>query len=207
MKTYSVKPEGINPIKKRMLMFGAAAMVIVLASVGTVMPGALSPLRYGVVGLFVVIFGGFGFYRALRRMNETWPSYTLTMTDDAILKRQSHYPDIRIARDEVKAIWRSASGEIVVKIDGVRSLMLDFGLFARSLLNFFPIRDGNGRVARMLSILMGLQAGLPALDFGDIKGKKKEYFSAVQAGLDRNYEPMERIFTGVIGRTLRIHGR
>ena len=71
-----------------------------------------------------------------------------------------------------------------------------------------PFRDGNGRVARMLSILMGLQAGLPALDFGDIKGKKKkEYFSAVQAGLDRNYEPMERIFTDVIGRTLRIHGR
>jgi len=60
----------------------------------------------------------------------------------------------------------------------------------------------------MLSILMGLQAGLPALDFGDIKGKKrKEYFSAVQSGLDRNYEPMETIFTDVIGRTLRIHGR
>ena len=31
-----------------------------------------------------------------------------------------------------------------------------------------PFRDGNGRVARILSILMGLQAGLPALDFGDI---------------------------------------
>ena len=71
-----------------------------------------------------------------------------------------------------------------------------------------PFRDGNGRVARTLCILMGLQAGLPALDFGDIKGKKKkEYFTAVQAGLDRNYEPMERIFTDVIGRTLRIHGR
>jgi cell filamentation protein len=71
-----------------------------------------------------------------------------------------------------------------------------------------PFRDGNGRVARMLSILMGLQAGLPPLDFGDIKGKKKkEYFSALQAGLDRNYELMERIFTDVIGRTLRIHGR
>lgn len=71
-----------------------------------------------------------------------------------------------------------------------------------------PFRDGNGRAARMLSILMGLQAGLPALDFGDIKGKKKkEYFSAVQEGLDRNYEPMARIFSDVIGRTLRIHGR
>lgn len=71
-----------------------------------------------------------------------------------------------------------------------------------------PFREGNGRLARMLSILMGLQAGLPSLDFGNIKGKKKkEYFSAVQAGMDRNYEPMERIFSDVIGRTLRLHGK
>ncbi len=71
-----------------------------------------------------------------------------------------------------------------------------------------PFREGNGRLARMLSILMGLQAGLPSLDFGDIKGKKKkEYFSAVQAGMGRNYEPMERIFSDVIGRTIRLYGK
>ena len=71
-----------------------------------------------------------------------------------------------------------------------------------------PFREGNGRLARMLSILMGLQAGLPLLDFGNIKGKKKkEYFAAVQAGMDRNYAPMEKIFSDVIDRTLRIRGR
>jgi cell filamentation protein len=71
-----------------------------------------------------------------------------------------------------------------------------------------PFREGNGRLARMLSILMGLQAGLPSLDFGDIKGKKKkEYFSAIQAGMGRNYEPMARIFNDVIGRTIRLHGK
>jgi cell filamentation protein len=71
-----------------------------------------------------------------------------------------------------------------------------------------PFREGNGRLARMLSILMGWQAGLPSLDFGNIKGKKKqEYLLAVQAGMDRNYAPMERIFSDVIDRTLRIRGR
>lgn len=71
-----------------------------------------------------------------------------------------------------------------------------------------PFREGNGRVVRMLSILMGLQAGLPSLDFGNIKGKKKkEYFSAVQAGLERDYEPMAKIFSDVIGRTIQIRGR
>jgi len=34
---------------------------------------------------------------------------------------------------------------------------------------------------------------LPLLDFSDIRGKKKtEYFSAVQSGMDRNYEPLRK---------------
>jgi cell filamentation protein len=66
-----------------------------------------------------------------------------------------------------------------------------------------PFRDGNGRVARVLSTLMALQAGLPLLDFSTIANEKKEgYFAAVQAGLDRNYQPMEKIFAEVIERSV-----
>ncbi len=66
-----------------------------------------------------------------------------------------------------------------------------------------PFREGNGRVARLLSTLMALQAGLPLLDFRAIVGEKKDaYFSAVQAGLDRNYEPMGRIFAEIIERSV-----
>jgi len=62
-----------------------------------------------------------------------------------------------------------------------------------------PFRDGNGRVARALSTLMALQAELPLLDFSTIANEKKEgYFAAVQAGLDRNYQPMEKIFAEII---------
>lgn len=68
-----------------------------------------------------------------------------------------------------------------------------------------PFREGNGRVGRFLTILIALQAGLPPLDFGGIKGRKRlEYFAAVRAGLDRDYGPMERMFSGVVRRTLRI---
>ena len=67
-----------------------------------------------------------------------------------------------------------------------------------------PFREGNGRMARLLSILMGWQANLPTLDFGDILGKKKsEYFSAVRAGLARDYKPMENIFRSIIQRVLK----
>jgi cell filamentation protein, protein adenylyltransferase len=67
-----------------------------------------------------------------------------------------------------------------------------------------PFREGNGRVARMLASIMSLQAGLPALDFGGIKGpKRQEYFASVQPGMSGDYRPMERIFTSVIRRTSR----
>ena len=71
-----------------------------------------------------------------------------------------------------------------------------------------PFREGNGRVARILTVLMALQAGLPALYFEKLSGRKREnYFAAVRAGLDRDYEPMAGLFTALIKRTLQIHGK
>lgn len=66
-----------------------------------------------------------------------------------------------------------------------------------------PFREGNGRTARIVSILMALQAGLPLLDFSVIAEEQKPaYFAAVQAGLDRDYQPMERLFAEIIARSL-----
>ncbi len=66
-----------------------------------------------------------------------------------------------------------------------------------------PFREGNGRTARIVSILMALQAGLPLLDFSVIAEEKKSaYFAAVQSGLDRDYQPMERLFAEIIERSL-----
>ena len=69
-----------------------------------------------------------------------------------------------------------------------------------------PFREGNGRAARILAVLVGLQAGLPALLFDKLSGRKRrQYFAAVQAGLDRNYDPMTILLTAVIERTLQVH--
>ena len=62
-----------------------------------------------------------------------------------------------------------------------------------------PFREGNGRVARALSTLMALQAGLPLLDFSLIAGKRKDaYIAAIQASLDKHYAPMERLLEEII---------
>jgi len=71
-----------------------------------------------------------------------------------------------------------------------------------------PFREGNGRCARLLAMLMGLQAGLPALDFGGIRGaKKRSYIAAVHSAMDHNYAPMTDVFREVIARTLRSAAR
>jgi cell filamentation protein len=71
------------------------------------------------------------------------------------------------------------------------------------LLLTHPFRDGNGRIARALAILMALQAGLPQLDFTPVTGRRRtRYFAAVQAGIDRNYRPMQGIFAALIERSL-----
>ena len=66
-----------------------------------------------------------------------------------------------------------------------------------------PFREGNGRAARLIATLMALQAGLPLLDFSAIKRKKiNKYFAAVQAGLDKNYTPMEEVFKEILETTI-----
>jgi cell filamentation protein len=70
-----------------------------------------------------------------------------------------------------------------------------------------PFRDGNGRCARLVATIMALQAGLPALDFGGIRGQaKRRYIQAIHDVVGRDYEPMAAVFRAVIRRTLRAHG-
>lgn len=70
-----------------------------------------------------------------------------------------------------------------------------------------PFREGNGRLARLLNSLMAFQAGMPALDYGGIRGKEKiRYIGAIHAALDGDYAPMEEVFRKVIRRSLRASG-
>jgi cell filamentation protein len=76
------------------------------------------------------------------------------------------------------------------------------------LILIHPFREGNGRCARLVATLMGLQAGLPVLNFGGIRGEeKKRYISAVHAAVGRDYAPMSAVFRHVIARTLRVQSR
>ena len=69
-----------------------------------------------------------------------------------------------------------------------------------------PFREGNGRCARVLALLMALQAGLPPLNFSALAGRTRgNYILAIHAAVSQNYEPMTEFFEGVISRTLHAY--
>lgn len=79
------------------------------------------------------------------------------------------------------------------------------GVVHAGLILIHPFREGNRRCSRLLSLLMGLQAGLPALDFGGIRGSEnKRSIAAIYASLDRDYGPMTDVYARVIARTLKV---
>lgn len=65
-----------------------------------------------------------------------------------------------------------------------------------------PFRDGNGRLGRLLTTVMALQAGMPVLDFEPIEINKARYIETIHAGFDGNYEPMELIFSEILDFSL-----
>jgi fido (protein-threonine AMPylation protein) len=67
-----------------------------------------------------------------------------------------------------------------------------------------PFRDGNGRLARILALLMALQAGLPPLDFSPMTGRgKRAYIAGIHAAMNRNYAPLTKTIARVIERSKR----
>ena len=76
------------------------------------------------------------------------------------------------------------------------------------LIIIHPFREGDGRCARLLALLMGLQAGLPPLDFGGLSGRgTRSYITAIHAAMGSDYIPMTAIFRDVVYRSLRRYGQ
>ena len=70
------------------------------------------------------------------------------------------------------------------------------------LILIHPFREGNGRLARLIALLMGLQAGLPPLDFSPLQGRgKRRYVAGIQAAMGKDYRLLTEMFERVIDRT------
>lgn len=65
-----------------------------------------------------------------------------------------------------------------------------------------PFREGNGRLARLLAVLMALQSGLPPLDFSPMLGRgRRIYIGGIHAAMGRDYQPLAAVFEKIIVRS------
>ena len=56
-----------------------------------------------------------------------------------------------------------------------------------------------------MNSLMAFQAGLPALDYGGLRGQaKREYSGAIHAAMVGDYVQMEQVFGKVLQRSRRL---
>lgn len=69
------------------------------------------------------------------------------------------------------------------------------------------VTEGLERRSQHIQVVM-LNRTVLFVPFTGIHGKeRKEYFSAVQSGLGRDYEPMRKVFKSVLYRTRRKHAQ
>jgi cell filamentation protein len=72
------------------------------------------------------------------------------------------------------------------------------------LILIHPFREGNGRLARLLALLMALQAGLPPLDFAPLAGRgRRAYIAGIHAAAGGDNAPLAAMFKRVIDRSRR----
>ena len=69
------------------------------------------------------------------------------------------------------------------------------------LILIHPFRDGNGRLARLVSLLMVCQYGLGSFSLRHLAGAgKRTYVEAIHAAMSRDYAPLEKLFARAIER-------
>lgn len=102
------------------------------------------------------------------------------------------------ARKSIDALL-TAAGWAVQDADVARAL----AEVHAELILVHPFREGNGRLARLVALLMALQAG-PPLDFSPLAGAGKHaYIAGIHAAVGRNYAPQTAMFMRVIERSRR----
>ncbi len=114
------------------------------------------------------------------------------------------------AAREVPRLMREFEGKVLTRFtpcrpapaNGAKGIAEALAVVHAELVLIHPFREGNGRLARLLSALMGYQAGIATLDLADLsRGGRKRYIAAIHATVGRDYLPMQVLFERAIARS------
>lgn len=109
-----------------------------------------------------------------------------------------HWPPARLVAQNMATVEQETLSRLTpCRSEDIAKVAMAAAQVQAEVLLVHPFREGNGRLARWLSDLIAMQAGLPAPEYGFTgKGsvmRKKAYLNAVVAGYRRNYRPLAGI--------------
>lgn len=88
------------------------------------------------------------------------------------------------------------------RLKDIKKLALALAIVHVEFILIHPFRDGNGRISRMISYIMGLQAGYPPFNFASIEDKNNidhsKYIEAIHLGMGKDYSAMQSIFKRIL---------
>lgn len=126
-----------------------------------------------------------------------------------LAKNDFRWPHWRYVPDSMTALENGPLRELTPCIPGtIVEVATRLAVVHAELIMVHPFRDGNGRLARWLSDLMTLQAGLPYPSYGltgrGSKTFREGYYSALRSGFLKDYLPLTGFFVRALEQGLAL---
>lgn len=120
MNTYKLRADGFGELRQKILLKTTPVLVLsVLVGMGMSYANSGESEHEIVVLLITILLclgaTGFGIYNSLKQQQRLFASYTLTISDRAIMREQDNTPTVIIPVTEVRAICQNADNTFTIK--------------------------------------------------------------------------------------------
>jgi hypothetical protein len=120
MKEFKIKPNGFQEIRKRLLI-RAIPLLLLAVGVGITISTVNTKKEENNVNVLPLVIPmmavavGVGMYRGVRRQKSLFESYTLTLTNNVIMREQLNTPPVSLYFNDVREIVKAKNGGFVVR--------------------------------------------------------------------------------------------
>lgn len=138
----------------------------------------------------------------IRQMHRDWLAGVYAWAGEyrtvEMSKGRFHWPPARLVAQNMATVQRETLSRLTPCRSGdVAEVAMAAAQVQAEILLVHPFREGNGRLARWLSDLMAMQAGLPVPEYGFTGSgsvrRRKAYLNAVVAGYRMDHRPLAAI--------------
>lgn len=150
--------------------------------------------------------------KLIRGLHRSWLGHLYDWAGEyrnvELAKGGFRWPPAKLVEQNMKSFERSTLARLTPCRSGpLEVVCLKLAEVHGEFLLIHPFRDGNGRLARWITNLMALQAGLPNPDYGftgrGAKQRRADYLSGVIQAYAANVQPLADFFVTAFVRTLR----